>query len=273
MAFNLDSIARGPGLRPPRIIILGVEKVGKTTFAANSGFPLILPVEGEEGADASDIQAIAKVAPTCRSLAEVHGWLESLRTQQHTHGSVVIDSASTLEPIIHAEICSRNKAPGINEGALAYGVGRDQTLSEWRAITRKLDTLRTERNMVSIIIGHVRVRRFDDPQGLSYDRYEFDVHDKTSSALLRWADVILFANTKVVVREEQLGFHKDNTKKRGVDITDGARFLYTQGRPAHPGGGRDVFGRLPYELPLDWGAFMQAVSQATAAQTGTTDPF
>lgn len=264
MSFNLDSIERGSALRPPRIILLGVEKIGKTTFAANSGYPLLLPIKGEEGADAPEIQAVAKVTPVCSALSDVHGWLDSLRSQDHRHSSVVIDSASALEPIIHAEICERNSAPGINEGPLAFGVGGAQALTEWRKITERLDTLRTECNMASIIIGHIATKRFDDPQGASYDRYEFDIHEKATNLLFRWADVILFCNTKVVIREEKLGFHKDNVRKYGIDITEDSRFLHTQKRPAHPGGGRGVYGRLPYELPLDFGSFMDAV--ATAGQ-------
>ena len=262
MAFNLDSIAAPTGLRPPRIILLGVEKIGKTTWAANSGFPLLLPIKGEEGADDPDIQAVAKVPPVCESLATVQGWLQALYTQQHEHKSVVIDSASTLESLIHAEICHKNNAKSINEGALKFGVGTDQAVAAWGTITTALDWLRTDRNMMSIIIGHVNVKRFSEPGGESYDRYQFAVHDKTANLLYRWADVILFANTKVVVKKEDLGFHKDNTRNIPLDLTGGARFLYTQKRPAHPGGGRGIFGRLPYELPLVYADFEAAIAAA-----------
>jgi len=268
MAFDLASISADTRLRAPRIILLGVEKIGKSTFAANSGYPLLLPVRGEEGADDPDIQRVAKVSPVCNALAEVHGWLDSLLLQQHKHSSVVIDSASTLEPVIHSEICVAKGETTINDGKLAYGVGHDLAGNEWRAILAKLDSLRNTRGMSSIIIGHVKVKRFDDPGGSSYDQYQFDIHDKTANLLYRWADSILFCNTKVVVKEEKLGFHKDNVKKRGVELTAGARFLYTQKRPAHPGGGRGVFGRLPYELPLNWGSFMDAVAAVSAARGG-----
>jgi len=72
--------------------------------------------------------------------------------------------------------------------------------------------------------------------------------------------VILFANTKAQVRKEEVGFKKE--KKRAIDTTGGRRFLFTQKRPAHPGGGRGVFGQLPYELPLDWKHFENAIADA-----------
>jgi hypothetical protein len=115
--------------------------------------------------------------------------------------------------------------------------------------------------MASIVIGHVKVKRFDDPAGPSYDQYQFDLNDRAANLLYRWADVILFANTKVIVKTEDAGFGKE--KGRGIDITGGARFLYTQKRPSHPGGGRGVFGQLPYELPLSWSNLMDAVTTAS----------
>jgi len=115
--------------------------------------------------------------------------------------------------------------------------------------------------MASILIGHVKVKAFNDPTGDSYDRYWFDCNDKAVNMLFRWADSILFCNTKTHVKKEDTGFGK--TKKKAVDVGNGQRFLYTQQRPAHPGGGRGAYGKIPYELPLDWNTFVQAVTEAS----------
>lgn len=257
MAFNLDSITKGTRQRPPRIILLGVEKIGKSTFAAGSDRPIFLPIRGEEGIDSIDVPQF----PAAQSLADVQQALYSLYQNEHDWGTVVIDSASALEPLVWADTCARNgNAESIEKVGGGYGKGYTEALSSWRVLTEALDALRSERNMASIIIGHVKVKRFDDPCGDSYDTYNFDLHEKAANLLYRWADVILFCNTKVVVKKEDVGFNKE--KARGIDIAGGARFLYTQKRPAHPGGGRGVFGRLPYELPLDWQSFMQAVASA-----------
>lgn len=261
MAFDLVSITSEARVRAPRIVCLGVEKIGKSTFAAGSPGAIFLPIKGEEGID--DL-AVAKT-PVCETAAEVMGWLCSLGRDEHPYKTVVIDSVSTLESVIHKEICERaSSAPSINEGALAFGAGINQANVAWRQITEVLDDLRSRKNMASILIGHVMVKRFDDPNGESYDQYQWDLHPKAASLLYRWADCILFCNTKVVVTHEKLGFSKDNVKKRGIDIAPGSRFLYTQKRPAHPGGGRGVYGRLPYELPLGWDYFSNAVATAMA---------
>jgi len=261
MAFDLASISAGTRLRAPRIILLGVEKIGKSTFAAGSESPIFLPIKGEEGIDSINVSQF----PVCYTLEDVHAALYSLYSEKHEYGTVVIDSASAMEPIIHGGICAAAGEKTINNGKLAYGAGVELAGIAWKSLTERIDSLRADRNMASIIIGHVKVKRFDDPAGSSYDQYQFDIHDKTANLLYRWADVILFCNTKVVVKEEKLGFHKDNVRKRGIDVTGGERFLYTQKRPSHPGGGRGVFGQLPYELPLNWGSYMDAVSAATPA--------
>jgi len=259
MAFNLASVSCGTRLRAPRIVLLGVEKIGKSTFAAGFDSPIFIPVRGEEGID--DL-AVPQFPASC-TYGDVLQCFTSLYSEQHSHQTVVIDSASALEPLVWADTCLKNdNAKSIEKVGGGYGKGYTEALSSWRTITEALDALRSERNMASIIIGHVKVKRFDDPAGDSYDQYQFDVHDKAANLLYRWADVILFANTKVVVRKEDVGFNKKHA--RGIDATDGARFLYTQKRPAHPGGGRGAYGRLPYELPLDYAAFTAAVAAVAA---------
>jgi hypothetical protein len=256
--YDLNQISEEVCVRAPRIILLGVEKIGKSTFAAGADNPIFLPIKGEEGID--DLK-VAKT-PVCNTSQDVMGWLWGLGEQEHLHQTVVIDSMSALESVVHAEICQKSNAESINEGPLSYGVGTDGALNVWQQIAETLDALRTHKGMASILIGHIKIKRFDDPNGESYDQYQWDVHQKAASFLYRWADSILFCNTKVVVKEEQLGFHKANVKKRGVEVAPGSRFLYTQKRPAHPGGGRGAYGRLPYELPLGWDHFRDAVAAA-----------
>jgi hypothetical protein len=258
MAFNLASITNETRLRAPRIVLLGVEKIGKSTFASASERPIVIPIKGEEGVDSIQVAQF----PTCISLGNVLECLYSLYAETHEHGTVVVDSASALEPLIWQDVCQRNdNAESIEKACGGYGKGYGEALNTWRKITEALDALRNERNMASIIIGHVKVKRFDDPTGSSYDQYQFDINDKAANLLYRWADVILFCNTKVVVKTEKVGFNKE--KHQGIDITQGARFLYTQKRPAHPGGGRGVYGRLPYELPLAWPNFTDAIQAAS----------
>jgi hypothetical protein len=270
MAISLASISKGAQLRAPRIIVLGVEKIGKTTFSCGSRFkdgrlaeiginsPIVIPCKGEEGTDALDVP----VFPTCNAFADVMDAIGALYTEEHEYHTVVVDSASAIEPLVHDALCQEYSVNTIEKIGGGYGRGFFEAGARFRQLTEGLDALRAAKNMASIIIGHVRVKRFDDPAGDSYDQYQFDVHLNVANLLFRWADLILFANTKVVVKKEETGFNKE--KHRGVDVTGGQRFLFTQKRPAHPGGGRGLYGQLPYELPLDWAAFEEAVAEVSS---------
>ena len=257
MAFTLDSISSGVRNRAPRIVLLGVEKIGKSTFAAGADSPIFIPIKGEEGIDALDV----KQFPTCNAFNDVMSCFSTLYAEQHDYGTCVLDSSSALEPVIWTATCEVNgNAESIEKVGGGYGKGYTEALKQWRLLTEAMDALRAEKNMAFILIGHVKVKRFDDPAGDSYDQYQWDLNDKAANLLYRWADVILFTNTKVVVKKEDTGFKK--TKNRGVDAFQGQRFLFTQKTPAHPGGGRGVYGRLPYELPLNWQSFRDAVAAA-----------
>jgi hypothetical protein len=248
--------------RPPRIVLLGTRKIGKSTFASQAPGAVFIPVKREEGID--DIEC--EKFPVCQSMGDVRSAFATLRNDPHDLHTAVVDSVSTLEALIWDEVCQKtgdkngNPCDGIEKVLGGYGKGVGQALNQWNEIMDWLDILRTERNMASILIGHVHVKRFDDPNGSSYDQYRWDINDKAANSILKWADAILFANTKTLVREEDTGFNQK--VKKGVDAYNGSRFLYTQERPAHPGGGRGPYGQLPYELPLDWNSYMAAVKGA-----------
>ena len=258
MAFDLSTVTSEAIVRPPRMILLGVEKIGKSCFAASSDRPFFIPVRGEDGID--DIP-VPKLSSPVQSYDECLGWLGALHGGEHNYGTVVIDSTSTLEPMVWKKTCEEHGESCIEKILGGYGKGYTETLKYWRALADWLDALRRDRHMASILIGHVTIKRIDDPIVGSYDSFVWDIHHRAASLLYKWADVILFANSKVVVKSEDAGFGKEI--KRGMDVM-GGRYLYTQKKPSHPGGGRGVFGRIPYELPLSWDHFIQAVQQAGA---------
>lgn len=252
MAITIASITDKTIQRPCRMILLGVEKIGKSTFAAGSDSPIFIPIKREEGIDSL---AVPKF-PACQSYEELLECLGVLATEDHTFKNLVIDSASALEPLIWDAVARENNVESIEK--IGYGKGYVFALDKWFELMDALDHLRENKGMGSIIIGHVKVKRFDDPERESYDQYQFDVKETISAALYRWADFTGFANVSVALEKEKIGMKKERKLAKLTD--DGARFLYTKKTPAHPGGGRDVYGRLPDEIPLDWKDFKEAVA-------------
>lgn len=253
MAFDIKSIQHGKRELPPRILLLGVEKIGKSTFAAGADKPVFLPIKGEEGIDALDCAKF----PTINTFNELLEALGTLAESDHDFGTVIIDSTSALEPLVWEHVCQQNGWKNIETPG--FGKGYVEALSAWRQLQECLDYLRGSKGMGSILIGHVVVKAFHDPTTESYDTYEFDVNKKACAQIMRWTDCILFANRKTFVRKEESGGFG---KKEKIASGGEEPMLYTQKRPAHPGGGRGLYGQLPYELPLDFNAFMTAVVAA-----------
>ena len=174
--INLQSIKQGAQLRAPRIVLLGVEKIGKSTFAAGADRPIFLPIRQEEGVDDLDVAKF----PTLQNFNQVREALGTLAKEDHDFKTVVIDSASALEPIIYGDVCETEKAASIEKVGGGYGKGYTEALSRWRELMQALDYLREHKGMASVIIGHVKVKKFDDPLNESYDQFQFDVNDKAS---------------------------------------------------------------------------------------------
>lgn len=256
--ISIDKFRRSVSDLPPRIVLMGVEKIGKSTFAAQFPDPVFIPIRGEQGIDAID----TTTAPLVTEYPQLIETLGVLYGEDHQFKTVVIDSVSTLEPLLWDHTCKTiatdkgNYVTGIE--AYGYGKGYTNALQFWREILDGLDALRTEKKMGCILIGHVKVKQFNDPIADPYDQYQLDLNDKAANMLYRWADCILFANRKVISKTIEGGFNKKVTHAIGKDDP----MLYTRKRPSHPGGGRGAYGQLPYELPLNYEAFINAVNQA-----------
>jgi AAA domain len=249
MTVSISDVVSGPSTRSPRIIVLGQEKIGKSTFSAEAPSPVFIPIIGEEGIDSLGVERF----PVAEDLEGLLGILRVLAREDHDFKTVVVDSVSALEPLIWEHLCQDRGWKSIE--APGYGKGYVEALSYWRKLTRALDYLRTERGMSSILIGHVRVKTVSDPRVEPFDAFVADIHDKAAMLIYRWADSILFANRKLMTSKSSGSFGKTNMRALGTD----ERLLCTQGRPFHPGGGRGVYGQLPYELPLSWAAFEKAI--------------
>ena len=120
-----------------------------------------------------------------------------------------------------------------------------------------LNLLRNERGMAIILLAHCQIKRFDSPETEPYERYQPKLQERSSALVQEWADAVLFANFRTVVRREDVGFNKD--VRRGV--TTGERQLYTTEKPAYYAKNRYS---LPDSLPLSWDALATAIGAAVA---------
>lgn len=264
MAFNLESISNAKRVRAPRIVLLGTAGIGKSEFAAGSESPIFLPVKGEDGIDALDVQSF----PICENYNQAVEAIGSLYSEEHEFKTLVIDSTSTFGPLVDAAALAAENVK--NKASLGGGFGHqwDTIQNLWRDLLSGLDALRDKRNMTTILIGHVKIKASREPDSESYDQWAYDIDQKVGDMLIRWSDCTLFMNRKVTIKKEEGVGAFGKKEKKAIDITGGQRFLFTQQSPTHPGKARGFFGDLPAEIPLPrknaWAAFMAAVSEAAS---------
>lgn len=242
MAFDLTSIKRGPDLKPPRIFLYAVEGIGKTTFAASAPAPIF--IQTEDGLGSID----AARFPMVESIDNVRQAIGVLYNDPHDFQTVVLDSADWLEQIIAREIEAKHDAK-----ELAYGKGALKQAEVWQELLAGFNALRNDRGMSVILIGHSQIKRFDSPETEPYDRYSPKLQERSNALLREWADAVLFANYRVVVKSTEVGFKKEVSR----GITTGERLLYTTEKPAYMAKNRYA---LPDSLPLSWDALSNAIA-------------
>ncbi len=242
MAFDISSIKRGPDLKPPRIFLYAVEGIGKTTFAANAPAPIF--IQTEDGLGSID----AARFPMVESIDNVRQAIGVLYNDPHDFQTVVLDSADWLEQIIAREIEAKHDAK-----ELAYGKGALKQAEVWQELLAGFNALRNDRGMSVILIGHSQIKRFDSPETEPYDRYSPKLQERSNALLREWADAVLFANYRVVVKSTEVGFKKEVSR----GITTGERLLYTTEKPAYMAKNRYAF---PDQLPLSWEAVSNAIA-------------
>jgi hypothetical protein len=242
MAFNLKSIKKNTALSAPRIMLYGVEGIGKTTFAANAPNPIFICTEDGLGSLQVDHFPLATKA------SDVLDAITSLVTDQHDFGTVVLDSVDWLDNLIWSDVESTHDAKD-----LAYGKGAMIVAERWREVLSGLNALRNDKGMVVILIAHCQIKRFDSPEVEPYDRYQPKLQERSNAILREWVDAVMFANYKTIVKKDDVGFNK--TSNRG--ISTGERLLFTSERPAYMAKNR--YG-LPESLPMSWEAFSKAIA-------------
>jgi len=255
---------------PSRVVLHGVEGVGKTSFAAAAPNPYFLMARGETGLETLiDAGRIGDTqhAPELQSWTETLDIIEALRTEEHDRRAVVLDAAPGFERLCHEHVCQTMfDGKWGKDGFASYMQGYDASLTPWRELLTKLDALRSERKMAVIVLCHTKVMTFKNPEGADYDRYQPDLHHKTWALTHRWADIVLFANFYTVIAETS-GGGKGPAKGKGRGGTE--RVMFAERTAAYDAKNRHG---LPAEIPMgdsgqeSWTNFLAAIKEGRQQQ-------
>jgi hypothetical protein len=255
----LTQITRGVVPRAQRVVIYGVESVGKTTLAAQTPNPLFLDVE--DGTSHLDVPRLS--VNTWSTLEQA---VKEVAAGGHDYRTLVVDSADWAEKLAVEDMLARDKKNSIED----YGYGKGYTIlaekmARWLAL---LDSV-IARGIHVALIAHAKVARHEPPDGMqAYDRFELKLTKQSSPLIKEWADALLFANFKTRIVEAESG------KAKGVGGKE--RVIYTQRSAAWDAKCR-VPG-VPEEIPMTWESVSpifgnaQPVATAKPSEQAKPDP-
>jgi hypothetical protein len=229
--ISLANIRETTAMLPPRVLIHGLEGVGKTTLAAKFPRPVFLQTE-----DGTPAGLTVPTFGLLSSYADMREALAALGNEPHDFRTIVLDSLDKLEGLIWADICETNKWPSIE----APGYGRGYVIADrwWRDFLAALDWLRRERGTTIVLLAHSVIETVNDPRAPQYSSYQLRLHKRARGLVQDEMDVIGFLATDVAVVSEDAGFNKRRNRAEG----GAARWLHFEGRPS-------FLAKSRFELP------------------------
>jgi hypothetical protein len=231
--MNMSQLTTGRQMRPQRLLIYGVEGIGKSTLASQFPRPVFLDVE-----DRTSHLEVMRWTP--KTWFELLQCIATLRNEDHDFCTVVLDTADWAEQLATAQICTDRNKTGIED--FGYGKGYTYLKECIQELMQELHELQYKRGMHVVILAHAKIKRFDDPQlAVAYDRYQLKCSEAVSALFREWCDAVLFANYETVTSK---GEDKVVRAKAGRD-----RVLYCQHTAAYDA--KNSYG-LPDEIPMEY---------------------
>jgi hypothetical protein len=238
----LSKVTNGRVMKPINVLLMGVEGIGKSTFASKAPKPIFI------GAEENDELPVDRF-PRCDTWEQFISYLDALLNEEHNFKTVVVDTIDSVEILLHAKILKDSGASSMAKACGGYGAGYVLASNEMTDVRRKLAKLRDEKGMNVVILAHTQKVKFEDPiHGTNYDTYEMKIDKRVGPLFKDWVSCILFANYVT---------HKTkNDSGKEILVGIGERKILTEKRPGHDGKNRF---NLPYEMNLDWDEFISHV--------------
>lgn len=231
-------------IEPMKILIYGVEGIGKTTFASKFPDPIFIDTEGSTGF------INARKLPNPTSWTMLLDELEDIKSEPRGK-TLIIDTLDWAERLAKKYLMDKNKWAAID--STNYGSRYVALSDEIGKLLNKLTEIK-DLGINVVLTAHAETKKHELPDEMGqYDKYTLKLEKRDAGLAKEWADMILFFNYKTTIISDS----KSNSKK----ATGGQRVMYTTHKPAW-----DAKNRLglPDELPIDF----EAIRELFEAKTG-----
>lgn len=190
---------------PSKILLYGIEGIGKSTLAAQMPDVLFIDLEN----------STVKMNPQPKRMPEVYGY-EELKAQlnqicstKHKFKTLVIDSVSVLEELIEDYIVAEGRKENAKINSIesfGYGKGYKIVEEEFCRLLDGFEMLMKKRDMHVCFIAHSIVNKATEPGSvITYDRFELNLGKRIAPLLKQWADAVIFANYNTMAVQDTSG--------------------------------------------------------------------
>lgn len=237
------SKATKPNPKAPMITIVGSPGTGKTTLGAL--FPNPIFIQSEDGASVFESwdeelqpmlmpplpKAAKDAANNLRSTREtLSAQMRELVTAEHDFKTLVVDSVTTLNTMLEAEIALRDGVGNVAEASGGYHKGYTE-IAQWHAdFIYQCDILRKRKGMAIVFLAHTGVDKIKNSpdEASEYSVYSLNMHKSSSSLYVSQSDAVLYIKKDEVVMGAETN-RKGQTTKYGRVMQTGERKLITTG--------------------------------------------
>ena len=246
------NITTGRVPRPQKLVLYGVEGIGKTSLAAQCDDPLFIDTEG--GTAHLDVRRLQKPA----NWEELISLIQEVAATPDVCRTLVLDTADWAEQLAIDHICQKYKQPGLE--SFGYGKGYTFLAEEFARMLAACDeVIQSGKNMV--ITAHARQRRVELPDETGgFDVWGLKLSKQCAPLLKEWPDALLFINYKTYVVATDSNTHK---------AQGGKRVIYTSHSPVWDAKNRHG---LPDELDLSYASIAPIFGEVKTAPQAAPAP-
>jgi hypothetical protein len=184
------NIVSGIVQQPTKLLLYGVEGVGKTTLVSQLTAIGVNPLflDTEAGTLKVNLHRIQ-----ISNLAAFEAHVKDFIEHKHRFNALVVDTITGLEPMVEAVVLQNTRKKRM--GDFDYGKGSVFLREEFDRLLFDLLDQVVAAGFHVILVGHAEVQRTQLPELVEgFDRYQVALDKKVSATLRQWVDHVVFAN-------------------------------------------------------------------------------
>lgn len=247
-----------------RVVLAGVEKVGKTTTACEAPGALLVPLE--VGCAAVSVNKVPMLTTWGEVVAAMNDFCTAAQAGQFPFRTIIFDSATALERLIHDATIAKDpafakgngKAVTMESALGGYGKAYQYANEQFSNFTKMCDYL-CEHGINIVFTSHVFASKVLDPQNGEYDSWDLLLHSPKNQKtygkremMTQWADAIVFMH-------EPLFITKGENMNQGVSANQGIVAGFSR-KPGYVAGNRfGIIGECPLPKGNAWNTIAHAI--------------